>query len=149
MPFEPLSKNLNRIPAKFRPWLLSLLGGSALLLSWGALDRLAGRSPAGAAAPGAAGSGQAAANYRDGVYRATSQAPWGPMTIEITVSGGRWTGIQTVEVPNSPPSRYAVTDLVQQALRAQSAVIDGVSGATYASDAFRDDLRQIVALSKK
>jgi uncharacterized protein with FMN-binding domain len=91
----------------------------------------------------------AEAIYRDGVYRATSQAPWGTMTIEVTAAGGKWTAINTPAIPDSPPSQRAAPLLVQQALRAQSATIDGVSGATYTSDAFRDDLRQIVALSKK
>jgi len=90
-----------------------------------------------------------AGNYRDGTYSASAGAPWGPMTIEVTVAGGKWTAIKNVAIPDSPPSYYAVTYLVQQALQAQNEKIDGVSGATYTSNAYRDYLQQIVALSKK
>ena len=93
--------------------------------------------------------GVVAGIYKDGVYKASSNAPWGVMGIEVTVSGGKWTAIKTPSIPDSPPSYYAVTYLVQQALAAQSAQIVGVSGATYTSNAFRDDLRQIVQLSKR
>ena len=70
------------------------------------------------------------------------------MAIEVTVRNGKWTDVALLSVPNSSPSRFAVTYLVQQALSAQSDAIDGVTGATYTSDAFRDDLRQIIILSK-
>lgn len=86
--------------------------------------------------------------YRDGVYRASSRTPWGPLAISITIQDGVWTDFQYLSVPRSPPSRYAASDLAKQALRAQNADIDGVSGATYTSDAFRDDLAQIVSQSK-
>lgn len=216
MPNRIIASLAKMVPAKFRPWILSLLGGSVLVLAWFFLDqaerqRLADMLKSSVRAPGSGiavtngqiqppspapptypGRGEredreddeweveddgeyrptpptnaappptqpqlqpapspspaAGVIYGDGVYRATSQAPWGPMTIEVTVSGGKWTGITNVDVPNSPPSYRAAPLLVQQALQAQSAQIDGVSGATYTSDAFRDDLKQIVQLSKK
>jgi uncharacterized protein with FMN-binding domain len=165
------------IPPKWKPWLNSLIGGSVLLLSWFFLDqaervqiaklsRLSEPSSGGqAAADGISGVQPAPAPspaptppptvtpaegiYRDGAYSATAQAPWGTMSIKVTVAGGKWTSFETPAIPDSPPSYRAVPLLVQQALQAQSADINGVSGATYTSDAFRDDLRQIVALSKK
>ena len=90
-----------------------------------------------------------ATKYKDGTYRASNDAPWGPMTIDVTVKNDRWTDIKAVQTPDSPPSYYAVPQLIQQALAAQSNNIDGVSGATYTSNAFRDDLTQILTLSKK
>lgn len=71
------------------------------------------------------------------------------MAVSVTASGGQWTSVDLVQVPQSPPSRYAAPELAGQALAVQSDAIDGVSGATYTSDAFRDDLTQIVAKSRR
>ncbi len=86
--------------------------------------------------------------YKDGIYRATSGTPWGRITIAIKIVNGGWENINLVEIPNSPPSQYAASFLANQALKAQNGSINGVSGATYTSNAFRDDLNQIVAQSK-
>lgn len=86
--------------------------------------------------------------YKDGIYRATSGTPWGKTTIAIKVVNGKWENINLVEIPNSPPSQYAASFLANQALKSQNGSINGVSGATYTSNAFRDDLNQIVAKSK-
>ncbi len=103
-----------------------------------------------AARPPASGQPQPspAAKFKDGVYQATSQTFWGPLTVQVTVSGGVWSEVRALVVPNSPPSQYAAPYLAQQALAAQNSAIDGVSGATYASNAFRDDLAKIVQQSK-
>lgn len=87
--------------------------------------------------------------YRNGVYSASSGTPWGDMVVSVTVSGGNWKSVDLVQVPHSPPSQYAAPVLADQALAAQSSAIDGVSGATYTSEAFRDDLVQIVAKSRR
>lgn len=86
--------------------------------------------------------------YTDGDYQATSYTPWGDVSINITVSNGRWSILNYLQIPDSPPSQYAASYLAKQAIAAQGASIDGVSGATYISDAFRDDLSQIVQQSK-
>lgn len=86
--------------------------------------------------------------YKDGIYKATSGTPWGKTTIAIKIVNGKWENINLIEIPNSPPSQYAASFLANQALKAQNGKIDGVSGATYTSNAFRDNLNQIVAQSK-
>ena len=86
--------------------------------------------------------------YKDGTYRAISQTPWGDYSISIEVKNGNWIKVNAITIPDSPPSQYASSILAQQALQAQSAAIDGVSGATYVSQAFADDLSQIVQQSK-
>jgi len=87
--------------------------------------------------------------YKNGTYSASSQTPWGNFGISISVVNGRWDKINFDAIPQSPPSRHAANSLAAQALVAQNQNIDGVSGATYASNAFRDDLGQIVNQSKK
>jgi len=86
--------------------------------------------------------------YKDGTYRATSQTPWGDYTISIDVKNGRWNKVNTITAPDSPPSQYAAPLLAAQALQSQSANIDGISGATYVSQAFADDLTQIIQQSQ-
>ncbi|MBI5356515.1 FMN-binding protein [Candidatus Collierbacteria bacterium] len=86
--------------------------------------------------------------YKDGIYKASSGTPWGKTTIAIKIVNGKWENINLTEIPNSPPSQYAASFLANQALKAQNGKIDGVSGATYTSNAFRDDLNQIAAQSK-
>lgn len=87
-------------------------------------------------------------SYNDGTYEATSSTPWGDMSVSIIVKNGKWSNIRYLQIPDSPPSQYAASYLAQQALQKQNASIDGVSGATYTTEAFRDDLNQIVQQSK-
>ncbi len=71
--------------------------------------------------------------------------PWGNAVASITVANGKITGVTMPVVPNSPPSIYAEPYLVQQALAAGSANIQGVSGATYASIAFKSSLESAIS----
>lgn len=71
--------------------------------------------------------------------------PWGNAVASITISNGKITGVTMPVVPNSPPSVYAEPYLVQQALSAGSANIQGVSGATYASLAFKQSLESAIS----
>lgn len=70
----------------------------------------------------------------------TYRIPWGNVTVSIDVQGGKLIAVQTPDIPDSPPSQYAQPILIQQALRAGSANIQGVSGATYTSLAFERSL---------
>ena len=74
------------------------------------------------------------------------QTPWGNAVSSVTLVNGKITNVAMPTVPNSPPSVYAEPYLVQQALYSGSANIQGVSGATITSDAFKVSLES--ALSK-
>ncbi|HUO75848.1 MAG TPA: FMN-binding protein [Candidatus Paceibacterota bacterium] len=76
------------------------------------------------------------ATYTGTTYR----IPWGNVTVAIDVQGGKIVDIRTPDIPNDSPSRYAQPLLIEQALRAGSANIQGVSGATYTSLAFEHSL---------
>jgi hypothetical protein len=52
------------------------------------------------------------------------------------------------QIPNSPPSVYAEPYLVQQALALGTANIQGVSGATYTSLAFKSSLESALSQAK-
>ncbi|MEA2378609.1 MAG: hypothetical protein QOD13_2516 [Thermoleophilaceae bacterium] len=77
-----------------------------------------------------------------------SDAPnkYGDVQVQVTTSGGRITRVAAVRLPGADGrsqqiSSYAGPQLAQQALAAQSANIDGVSGATYTSESYRASLQ--------
>ncbi|MFF8944027.1 FMN-binding protein [Streptomyces sp. NPDC014864] len=76
----------------------------------------------------------------------TVQTRWGPVQVRITVKNGKITDVTAVSYPSENPrdqqiNGYAIPRLRRQALAAQSARIDGVSGATYTSDGYRQSLQ--------
>lgn len=73
------------------------------------------------------------------------QTPWGNAVASVTFTNGKITAVSMPQIPNSPPSIQAEPYLVQQALAAGSANIQGVSGATYASIAFKASLENAIA----
>lgn len=73
------------------------------------------------------------------------QTPWGNASASITVKGGKIVAVAMPSVPNSPPSVYAEPYLINQALTAGDANIQGVSGATYTSLAFKSSLESAIA----
>lgn len=81
----------------------------------------------------------------DGAPYAT---PWGDAVASVTFTDGKITAISMSKVPNSPPSLEARPYLVEQALTAGNANIQGVSGATYASNAFKASLESAIAKAR-
>ena len=74
------------------------------------------------------------------------QTRWGPVQVRITVKNGKLTDVTAVVYPTENPrdqeiNSYAVPRLRTEALEAQSAEIDTVSGATYTSDGYRQSLQ--------
>ena len=74
------------------------------------------------------------------------QTRWGPVQVRITVQNGKITDVTAVTYPQENPrdqqiNAYAVPQLRSEALAAQSADIDTVSGATYTSDGYRESLQ--------
>ena len=71
---------------------------------------------------------------------------WGPVQVQITVTGGSITNVSVVQYPNSNGkdqeiNARALPILIQETLKAQSASIDMVSGATYTSDGYVTSLQ--------
>lgn len=71
--------------------------------------------------------------------------PWGNTVASVTLANGRITNVAMPTIPNSPPSIQAQPFLIQQALSLGSANIQGVSGATVVSNAFRLSLESAIA----
>ncbi|MFF3764073.1 FMN-binding protein [Streptomyces sp. NPDC001922] len=71
---------------------------------------------------------------------------YGPVQVRISLSGGRITAATAAQAPSSSPkskqiTAKAVPRLGEEAVAAQSAEIDAVSGATYTSQGYRESLQ--------
>jgi uncharacterized protein with FMN-binding domain len=80
------------------------------------------------------------------VNGSVARTRWGPVQVQVRISGGRIVDVTTLQVPAGNDrdveiNQYAVPQLRQQVLAAQSANIDGVSGATVTSDGYRQSLQ--------
>ncbi|WP_109003460.1 FMN-binding protein [Streptomyces rishiriensis] len=74
------------------------------------------------------------------------QTRYGPVQVRVTLTDGKITDVTAVAYPQENPrdqqiNAYAVPQLTREALSAQSADIDTVSGATYTSDGYRRSLQ--------
>ena len=75
--------------------------------------------------------------------------PFGPVQVKVTVKARKLTKVSAVTFPQGGKSSMinarAIPALQQQALAAQSAFIDGVSGASWSSYAFATSLQKALA----
>ncbi|MGC0342110.1 FMN-binding protein [Streptomyces sp. SLBN-8D4] len=92
------------------------------------------------------GTGKTATTGTKTVTGDTIQTRWGPVQVRVTVKDGKLTEVTAVTYPTDNPrdqeiNSYALPRLRSEALQAQSADIDTVSGATYTSDGYRQSLQ--------
>lgn len=75
--------------------------------------------------------------------------PFGPVQVKVTVKGTALTKVSAIAFPrggkSSSINARAIPALQQQAMTAQSAFIDGVSGASWSSYAFATSLQKALA----
>lgn len=76
----------------------------------------------------------------------TAQTRWGPVQVEVSVSGSKITGVAVLQYPDDNSrdiqiNDYALPILVEETMSAQSANIDMVSGATYTSVGYQQSLQ--------
>lgn len=102
-------------------------------------------APPSASAPAPAA--PAVSGWADGTYTGSAaNTRFGPVQVQITVSGGVITDVQVPVYPSENGrdqqiNSRAVPILVKETLAAQSADIDMVSGATYTSTGYRSSLQ--------
>jgi len=86
----------------------------------------------------------------DGTYTGSSaNTRFGPVQVQITVSGGQITDVQVPEYPSGNPrdrqiNQRALPVLVAETTAAQSSDIDMVSGATYTSQGYLQSLQSAI-----
>ena len=123
------------------------VAGAAAVLSYQPGALFGSGSPA-AAAP-AATSSPAAVTKAVTTQTYTGDAVetgFGAVQVEVTVEGSTITDVTAIAVPQDDPkssqiSAYAIPELEQQAITAQSASLDGISGASYTSAGFAQSLQ--------
>lgn len=123
-------------------------GGSLADTATGPLATAVATSPATAATSteGAAIAQPLPGQYADGSYTGpVVDAYYGLVQVRATVAGGKLTGITFLQYPNDRDtsleiSHAAIPYLTQEAIAAQSAKVDIISGATDTSIAFQKSL---------
>lgn len=106
---------------------------------------LAVPAPSSSSSAGASG-GSGSVTGTKSVTGDTVQTRWGPVQVRITVKNGKLTDVTAVNSPTDNPrdqeiNSFALPRLRSEALQAQSANIDTVSGATYTSEGYRQSLQ--------
>jgi uncharacterized protein with FMN-binding domain len=75
-----------------------------------------------------------------------AQTRFGPVQVQVTIAGGKITDVTALQLPFDHPRSAEISGIVEpmlrsEALAAQSAQIDLISGATYTSDAYAQSLQ--------
>jgi uncharacterized protein with FMN-binding domain len=114
--------------------------------SAGSVQGSASASASAPSAPSAAkSSAPAAANVTRSVTGDTAQTQYGPVQVQITMTGTKITAATALQHPTGGQSDQinanAVPKLNQEAVTAQSASIDAVSGASYTSAGYKQSLQ--------
>ncbi|MEU1943528.1 FMN-binding protein [Streptomyces sp. NPDC059474] len=107
-----------------------------------------GTGPSGASSPAPTGhSSSGGTSGTSGTYTGdVSDTAYGPVQVSVTLSHGRITAVKALRTPSDRPrsqqiAANAVPRLTQEALSAQNAHIDAVSGATYTSEGYTRSLQ--------
>jgi uncharacterized protein with FMN-binding domain len=132
-----------------RPTVATLLTAAALVLLLSFKTPQSAPSFANAANGGNAGAAGATAGIRSTYSgQLTGNAVdigYGIVQVQVTIQNGAITDVQTVQMPggghSGQVSSYAGPQLRSEALQAQSAQINTVSGATYTSEGYIQSLQ--------
>ncbi|MEV6109852.1 FMN-binding protein [Streptomyces sp. NPDC051940] len=142
---------------------LSTVTGIVLLLSLkphGGDQTTAGSAPRSGSGQSSSGSGGSSpgtgstGSAKSGTFTGDPvDTRYGPVQVAVTLEDGRITAVEAVQLPSGNPrdeeiSAYAVPQLTQDALDAQSAGIDTVTGATYTSEGYIQSLQSALDQSR-
>jgi len=121
-------------------------GGAAGLSAPAQVANASPAAPAAAAAVAGSTSAPAAATSGTGTFTgAVVQDPYGPVQVQVTLASGRITEVKALQLPTQGRSGFisqSVEPILKgEAISAQSARIDTVSGATYTSQAYAQSLQ--------
>lgn len=115
-----------------------------------------GNSSNGSDTPGLSGgnSNSASGQYKDGTYTGSAaDAYYGNVQVSATISGARISSVTFLQYPDTHSesvmiNRQAMPYLQQEAVQAQSAQVQIVSGATFTSQAFIQSLTAALSQAK-
>lgn len=135
-------------------WLLSTLSVVVLLFGYdGSTAGTTTATPPAVVSGGGSTSGSTSST--GGSSKATTvtgdvaSTQWGPVQVELTVNGGKITGVNVLQYPSGNGkdeeiNSYALPILTQETTEAQSANIDMVSGATVTSNGYIQSLQSAI-----
>jgi len=111
------------------------------------------KAPAAPTAAPTTAAGGGSGGLKNGTFTGDpAQDPFGAIQVAVRISAGRITDVQTVAQPGDHHSlrinTIALPMLHDQAISAQSAQIDGVSGATWTSQAYAQSLQSALDQAK-
>ncbi len=92
--------------------------------------------------------------YKDGSYTGgAADAQWGLIQVKAIIKKGKIADVQFLQYPNERNrsvmiNSYADPQLTSEAIQAQSATVDVVSGATDSSEAFMQSLSDALSQAK-
>jgi len=99
---------------------------------------------------GTTGTGTTGGSSVSGTFAGdTAETRYGPVQVQITVANGKITDVTALQLTNSDGrsaqiSQQAAPILRQEALQAQSAQIQSVSGATFTSEGYTTSLQSAI-----
>ena len=92
--------------------------------------------------------------YKDGSYTGSvADAQWGVVQVKAVITNGKITNVQFLQYPNDRNrsieiNSYADPQLSSEAIQAQSANVDIVTGATDSSEAFMQSLSDALSQAR-
>ena len=104
--------------------------------------------------PGSTSTSTSSSGYKDGTYTGNvADAQWGVVQIQVVIKSGKITSVQFLQYPNERNrsveiNSYADPILVSEAIQAQNANVNIVTGATDTSQAFIQSLSYALSLAK-
>ncbi|HEY7827306.1 MAG TPA: FMN-binding protein [Candidatus Limnocylindrales bacterium] len=110
-------------------------------------------APAGSRRPASTPAPTKAAGKGSGTFTGDAvEEPFGVIQVQVTMTAGKLTAVTVVQMPTRGRSGFISADaapiLESEALAAQSASIDTVSGATYTSQAYAQSLQSALDQAK-
>ncbi len=111
-------------------------------------------TPVPAPTPASKPTSKPAGLYADGSYTGSAaDAYYGTVQVKAVIAGGKIIDVQFLQYPNTRSNSRVINSqalplLTQEAIQAQSANVNGVSGATFTSGAFKVSLAAALALAK-
>ncbi|EFH28942.1 MULTISPECIES: FMN-binding protein [Streptomyces] len=104
----------------------------------------AGSSTVQATTPAPSSTSSSGSSGSNVVTSSTINTEKGPVQLQVTFSGTKITAVKMLQQPDHPQTTAAVPVLVAETLKAQSADIDTVSGATITSEAYKKSLQATI-----
>jgi uncharacterized protein with FMN-binding domain len=124
----------------------SLLHARSNALASNSGDPGSSASTSSTSTPSGDGTAVPGAQFKEGTYTGpVTDAQWGYVQVQVTVSNGKISSVKFLQYPNDRSrsimiNQYADPQLTSEAIQAQSANVDIITGATDTSEAFIQSL---------